>query len=144
MAAVYRFKLCRAMLVGFRKQLHKDGLCRGGFVGMMEKTEDIPLVLPLRILSKKSGEALKVQVEGDQIFKEDLTKQILSPELVRAAGAKELEYFDGKDVWELRPIEECRRHAGKPPVTVRWVDVNKGDEPQHQVEISYAPNQASW
>ena len=39
-----------------------------------------------------------------------------------------MEYFDGKDVWEVRSIEECRRHTGKPPVTVRWVDVNKGDD----------------
>ena len=28
----------------------------------------------------------------------------------------------------LRSIEECRRHTSKPPVTVRWVDVNKGED----------------
>ena len=39
-----------------------------------------------------------------------------------------MEYFDGKDVWQLRPVDECRRITGKPPVTVRWVDVNKGDD----------------
>ena len=31
-------------------------------------------------------------------------------------------------MWELRPINERRRITGKPPVTVRWVDVNKGDD----------------
>ena len=71
---------------------------------------------------------MNVQVEGDQIFKDDLTGQLLNPELVRAARAKELEYFDDRDVWEVRSIEESRRHTGKPPVTVRWVDVNKGDD----------------
>ena len=39
----------------------------------------------------------------------------------------ELEYFDGKLVWEKKPMIEARRVTGKPPVTVRWVDVNKGD-----------------
>ena len=67
-------------------------------------------------------------MEGDQVFKDDLTGQLLNPELARAARANELEYFDGKDVWEVRSIEECRRHTGKPPVTVRWVEVNKGDD----------------
>ena len=64
---------------------------------MMEKTEDVPLVLPRLVFSNKQGEVLKVQVEGDQVFKDDLTGQLLNPELVRAARANELEYFDGKD-----------------------------------------------
>ena len=51
MAAVYHFKLCRAILVGFRKQLQKDGICRDGFVGMLEKTEDVPPVLPVLVFS---------------------------------------------------------------------------------------------
>ena len=71
---------------------------------------------------------MKVRVEGDQVFRDGLTGQLLIPELVKLARAKEMEYFDGKDVWELRSIEECRKHTGKPPVTVRWVDVNKGDD----------------
>ena len=36
MAALYDFKCCRAMLVGFRNQLNKDGVCKEGFVGMLE------------------------------------------------------------------------------------------------------------
>ena len=36
MAAVYHFKLCRAILVGFRNQLRKDGVSKDGFVGMLE------------------------------------------------------------------------------------------------------------
>ena len=107
MAAVYHFKLCRAILVGFRKQLQKDGLCRDGFVGMLEKTESVPLVWPCRMFSSKHGEVLKIQVEGDQTYRDDLTGQLLNPVLVRAARAKELEYCDGKVVWQLRLIDEC-------------------------------------
>ena len=47
---------------------------------------------------------------------------------MKAARNKELGYFDGRDVWVLRRIDKCRRATGKAPVTVRWVDVNKGDD----------------
>ena len=128
---MYHFKLCRAILVGFRNQLRSDGICRDGYIGMMEASmedEDVPTVLPCFNLTNGKGISVKVQVEGGQIYKDDLTGQALDPVLVGLARKKELEYFDGKDVWELRPVSECRRATGKPPVTVRWVDVNKGDD----------------
>ena len=131
MAAVYHFKFCRAILVGFRNQLRIDGICKDGFVGMLEgsmEREDVPAVLPCFNLTNGKGVSIKAQIEGGQIFKDDLTGQPLDPTLVGAARKKELEDFDGKDVWELRPISECRRTTGKAPVTVRWVDVNKGDD----------------
>ena len=43
------------------------------------------------------------------------------------AHLKELDYFGAKKVWEKRPLGEARRMTGKPPISVRWVDVNKGD-----------------
>ena len=70
---------------------------------------------------------MKVQVVGGEVFKDDLTGQLLPPDLVHAARKLELDYFNGKMVWEKRPIGEARRVTGKPPITVRWVDVNKGD-----------------
>ena len=36
MAAIDHFKLCRAILVGFRNQLKVDGVCRDGFIGLLE------------------------------------------------------------------------------------------------------------
>ena len=36
MASIYHFKLCRAILVGFCRQLQADGVCKDGFVGMLE------------------------------------------------------------------------------------------------------------
>ena len=41
---------------------------------------------------------------------------------------KELDYFDDKAVWELRPREECQQRTGRKPITVRWVLTNKGDD----------------
>jgi hypothetical protein len=127
MAAVYHFKLCRAILVGFRRQLQKDGICKDGFIGMMEKDHE-PQQLSILSFTNNHGEVLNVQNDNGEIYKDDLTGQLLDPVLVRAARAKELEYFESKGVWRLRPAEEARQRTGKPPVTVRWVDVNKGDD----------------
>ena len=66
-------------------------------------------------------------IQDGETYRDDLTGQLLPPDLVRIARTQELEYFDGKLVWEKRPMAEARRITGKPPITVRWVDVNKGD-----------------
>ena len=105
MAALYHFKLCRAILVGLRSQLKKDGACKEGIVGILEACpEEYPATLNFYNLTSFHGHVLKIQIENDQIFKDDLTGQLLDPTLVRAARKKELVHFDGKDVWELRPI----------------------------------------
>ena len=31
-------------------------------------------------------------------------------------------------MWVLVPMEEAKRTTGRPPITVRWVHVNKGDD----------------
>ena len=126
-AAVYHFKLCRAILVGFRNQLRKDGTYTDGFTGLLETRMDCEQ-LPVYKLTDSDGTVLHVRVAEDEpVFRDDLTGQLLPPDLVRAARAKELEYFKAKGVWEKRPIAESRRVTGKPPISVRWVDVNKGD-----------------
>jgi len=61
-------------------------------------------------------------------FKDDITGQVLLDSLVGEAQAKELAYFDTKNVWTLRPRSECFDKTGKKPITVRWVLVNKGDD----------------
>ncbi len=53
---------------------------------------------------------------------------MLRDDLVRAARVQELTYFKDKGVWLKRPKAEARQVTGRPPITVRWVDVNKGDE----------------
>ena len=40
----------------------------------------------------------------------------------------ELDYFRDREVWILRKIDEALRRTGKPPITVRWVADNKGDD----------------
>lgn len=54
-------------------------------------------------------------------------RQPLIPELVREARRKELEYFNSLVVWALRLCEEAFQKQGKAPITVKWVDVRKGN-----------------
>ena len=71
---------------------------------------------------------LDVEIDRGAVWRDDLTGQVLDPKLVRVARQKELDFFDCKQVWSLRAFEKARRRTGKPPVTVRRVDVNKGDD----------------
>ena len=40
----------------------------------------------------------------------------------------ELEYFNSKGVWAKWPRRLAKQRTGKGPISVRWVDVNKGDD----------------
>ena len=57
-----------------------------------------------------------------------LTGTPLNQTLVEAAIAKELKYFEDKEVWKLVPLAEARKVSGTAPVTVRWVHTNNGDD----------------
>ncbi len=48
--------------------------------------------------------------------------------MARAARATELAFFHSKRVLIKVPQADARRQTGKPPISVRWVDVNKGDD----------------
>ncbi len=93
------------------------------FVGMMEAEPIVPL-----LHVGLCDHILDVEIDGGVVYRDDLTGQVLDPKLVRAARQKELEFYESKSVWSLKAFEEARRRTGKPPVTVRWVDVNKGDD----------------
>ena len=49
-------------------------------------------------------------------------------DLCMEARAKELEYFRDKGVWVIRKISEAIKRCGRRPITVRWVETNKGDD----------------
>ena len=59
-----------------------------------------------------NGQIFHIHIEGGPIYRDDLTGQLLEPALVHAAQAKELEYFESKEVWNKRPVEEARRLTG--------------------------------
>ena len=66
-------------------------------------------------------------------FKDDITGQVLRDDLVVEARAKELEFFTSKGVWVKVPRQRAFDRTGRPPISVRWVDVNKGDDVEPNV-----------
>jgi hypothetical protein len=47
-------------------------------------------------------------------------------ELVKDARLEEVGFMKERGLWTLRPVSECKEKTGKAPVSVRWVDTNKG------------------
>eukprot|EP00973_Karenia_brevis_P002854 387478-Karenia_brevis.AAC.1 len=44
---------------------------------------------------------------------------------VKAARKEEVNFIEGKPVWNLRTVEECWAVTGKALIKMRWVDTNK-------------------
>ncbi len=116
--AIYPRGLCRAVLRGTTAQLRHDRrmkpLCHG-----IQAVDDEEEIIQ-QINGPSQGFSGK--------YKDDLTGQVLRDDLVIEARAKELDYFHSKGVWLKVPRSRARCVTGRPPISVRWVDVNKGDE----------------
>ena len=137
-AAVYPFKLCKAILSGLKNQLVSDGRLEKSACGILEpfyaidddKVEQLCIdMFGLDSLSTSLCSVSKcVKNTEVEVFKDSVTGQALDPVLVRAARRKEMEYFKSKNVWTKKPISEAYERMGKTPITVKWVDTNKGDD----------------
>ena len=70
-----------------------------------------------------------VQYLGDEenAF-DDVHGGTLPAEKVIEARDEEVTYMVGRDIWTEKPVAECWEKTGKPPVSIRWVDTNKGDD----------------
>ena len=71
-AAMELCKLCRAILVGFRRQLQRDGNCRDGFVGMLNSDMQKCEVLPVLQIGFRD-QVFDVDVHSDKVvYRDDL------------------------------------------------------------------------
>ena len=116
-AAIFPLQLCRAILVGIRNQMKHDRRVDDTMIGFHDVVDE----------ASPTAEVMKIDSQNGPFF-DDITGQPLNAELVRAARQKELEYFNSKGVWSTRPSDEAVRVTGRKPISVRWVDTNKGDD----------------
>ena len=79
------------------------------------------------LVETRHGQLLKFD-SGEGPFFDDLTKQQLPTALVKSARKKELDDSEMKTVWNRVPAQDAWKLSGRPPITVWWVDVNKGDD----------------
>ncbi len=113
-AAKYPRALCKAILRGVRNQMRFDGLLKDGCFGVQAADDEAEIEKNLR--GPEQG--------FSGTYRDDLTGQVLKDELVKAARAKELAFFYSKRVWLKVPKAQARNKNGRPPISVRWVDVN--------------------
>ena len=75
--------------------------------------------------------------EAYQCFYDDVTGCPLDPEQVRQARLEEIAWMRSKPVWSEVPRRQALERTGRPPISTRWVDVNKGDEqkPVHRSRL---------
>ena len=59
---------------------------------------------------------------------DDVSGAELDPKMVKAARQEEIEYVRKMHLYDKVPISECKRATGRMPITVRWIDINKGDQ----------------
>ncbi len=127
--AIYPFALCKAILQGFRNQLVADGRLVLGVVGVQRPEETLEDRELERMCTRALGIVIELnEVRGGEESKDAITGQRLRADLVRAARREELEYFAMKRVWAKVPRREAMAKQGKPPISVKWIDVNKGDD----------------
>ena len=117
-AAKYPKDLCRAVLRGVRNQLRRDGVLKEGCFGVKAPDDEEEIAKQVRGPSQGYSGA----------YRDDLTGQVLNDEMVKAARATELAFFNTKGVWRKVSKLTARAATGRAPISVRWVDVNKGDD----------------
>ena len=115
-AAVYPKELCRAVC--------KATLCQA--------RTDASDLLCVECVKCDDGNDEVCDVEFEESdwerYWDDTTGRELKKELVEAARAEELATVRSMKVWTKVAREECLRITGKPPIKLRWVDINKGDD----------------
>ncbi len=114
-AARYSDGLCRAMIRGMVDEMRSRGIWHPGEEGM-------------HAVSDEDGADAPSPVGRNGKYRDDMSGQLLRDSLVHEARAKERKYFVDKGVWTNRPKNEARQKTGKGAISVRWVDVNKGDD----------------
>ena len=137
--------MCQAILEGLRNYLDKKG----------RHTSGVKATVPLAALAEEDSQML-LRLSSDaaghqsQANEKDIvdatTGQVLRRELVTAAKRVEMEYFQSKRVYDKVPRSEAFEKMGKAPITVKWVDVNKGDdaEPNYRSRLVAREIRKKW
>jgi len=85
----------------------------------------------IQVISSWIEEIKDAGIEED--YEEDMIKAWddvhggeLPFKLVMEARGEEVGYMQDRGIWEVVPVTRCWKVTGKGPVSVRWVDTNKG------------------
>ena len=86
--------------------------------------------LHIASLEADAGEDFGGEDVGDPEFEEEFhdnrSGEYLDPELVAKARSEEVKFMAKIGLYQEVDIAECLEITGRPPISTRWVDVNKG------------------
>ena len=116
-AECYTPELVNAVLRGFVRQLEIDANDR----------DDVPVVMAMEQGVHMDTDATDWDGPGDieREFIDEISGALLDPTEVRIARQEEIAFVRDFGVYVKVPEEQA---AGKPIISVKWVDINKGDE----------------
>ena len=122
-------KLCKAICRGFKQQLEANR--RGQF--LLAELEDNTLTnsKDLAETTRQTKEELPTAMDDNEeqmmIAWNDVSGAELDPKATRAARAEEMDCVRKMNLYTKVPITKCLGKTGKQPISVRWIDINKGD-----------------
>ena len=116
-AQVYPPRLVRGVLAGIRKQMREDG-----------ELNDLNAMtagpVPEQDLFNDSGDVTMEYID-------DVNGGTLDPRLVKVARSLEMDWVRSQGIYTKTPRSVCEARGLK-PISLRWVDTNKGDEQNPQ------------
>ena len=74
----------------------------------------------------KTIEEEDVNIELEEAW-DDVSGAELNPQLVRKARLEEMEYVNKMNLYTKVPISQCYEVTKRAPISIRWIDINKGD-----------------
>ena len=94
-------------------------------IGEVEISQVVNLV-EQRVQEVKDTGFEEVSFKGNWEAWDDVKSGRLPYKLVKDARQEEAKYMVDRGMWVLRPVQDSWEKLGKVPVSVKWVDTNKG------------------
>jgi hypothetical protein len=124
-AQIYPRAFSRAFCEGVaaQKRLHALGLMSSPIMSIDEMTAAAMKITGVVSAGRNAADVL----HEDECAVDDQSGGVLDPGLGKAARRSEIDYFRSMGVYEKVPIKECWDVTGADPISVGWVDINKGE-----------------
>lgn len=141
-AQIYPRELCRAICRGLQNQIKMDHT--GQFL-LMEMNNNGATSRELMNVAKELASKYRIVEEpiSDEVEMvwDDVSGAEFDPTQVKRARAEEVEYVRKMGLYNKVPIRQCYEKTGKGPISVRWIDINKGDQNTPNYQVSGARDQ---
>ena len=126
----YPDKLCRAICLGMQEQVEADRA--GKFllttIGVEDSANNRSVVEEVKKMEQKYKTVEEEDMEPIETTWDDVSGKEFDFVKVKVARQEEVEYVREKQFYTKVPVSECMKETGEPPISVRWIDITKGDQ----------------